>query len=61
MLKIDWTKFIRSRQWFGFFYIVCEISDTREWGFRGEMFFGFDHKAKPFNKFYIIGLLNKYA
>lgn len=60
MIKIDWKRLIRSREWLGFKFIVCEFSDSREWGWnpgRGSIFM----RTPGTVVFRVIGFLNKHA
>jgi hypothetical protein len=55
-IKIDWKQYIRDRIWFGFSFIVCEFTDTREWGYLGRWGGG----PKPW-KFWVIARLNRWV
>ena len=60
MIKIDFKRLIRSRQWFGFTYFVCEISDVQEWGWfpaDGSL----SNNLPGMTVFKIISFLNKYV
>jgi len=56
MIRLNFKQFIRDRRWFGFSFIVCEISDMREWGFRPPR----NSRPAP-HKYWIIKQLNKYV
>ena len=59
MININYKQYVRDRRWFGFRYIVCEISDVREWAYSYE---GIGYTTVPnASKFWVIKQLNKYA